>query len=82
MKILLLSDSKVGERRFIESLRVNGNPLFHSINNGIAIKREREGLDRVRDTTVYDTVRGTYRDWWTGDTNYDVYLRLEARGVK
>lgn len=82
MKILLLSDSKVGERRFIESLQVLGNSLFHSMNNGIAIKREREGLDRVRDTTVYDTVNGAYRDWWTGDTETNVYLRLEAIGVK
>lgn len=80
MKILLLSDSKVGERRFIESLRVLGNSLFHSMNNGIAIKREE--LNKSRDTMVYNTVNGAYRDWWTGDTNYDVYLRLEARRVK
>lgn len=40
MKILLLSDSKVDKRRFIEALRVNGNPLFSSMNSGIAIKRE------------------------------------------
>lgn len=80
MKILLLSDSKVDKRRFIEALRVNGNPLFSSVNSGIAIKRE--DSDKARDTTVYDTVGGIYRDWYTGGINYDVYLRLEARGVR
>jgi len=80
VKILLLSDSKVGKERFIKSLRVCSYSKYHSMNNGIAIKREE--LNKSRDTMVYNTAGDTYQDWWTGDTEPDVYLRLEARGVK